>query len=299
MIVEKIIENKQRKFHQTPVRSNRASLLGHPCLKYLVLKRLKWEEELLPSRNLQLIFDEGKLHEQQILKEMIDAGLEIIETQRMFEWREFQITGHIDCKVKVNSSVYPVEIKSCSDFVFSKINSAKDLYESDRHYIRMYPAQMTLYLLMDNKEEGIFIFKNKQTGELKEIPMKLDYSLGENLLQKAEKINDCVKKNEIPEQEIFDEDLCSNCSFRHICLPEIARESIEIAPDAAEILDRYFELKPLVKEYHKLDKKIRAMFKEKERVLCGSYLITGKWVKRKAYQVPESQYWQPKIIKIK
>jgi len=299
MIVEKIIENKQRKFHQAPVRSNRASLLGHPCLRYLVLKRLKWQKELLPNKTMQLIFNEGKLHENQVIKDIIDAGIDVIELQRSFEWKEYQITGHIDGKVKVNSKVYPIEIKTCSDFIFSKIDSVKDLYESDKHYIRMYPAQMTLYLLMDNKEEGVFIFKNKQTGELKEISMKLDYDLGEELLQKAEKINKCVERNEIPGQEVFDEDLCSTCSFRHICLPEVVRESIEIAQDAEEILDRYFELKPLVKEYHELDKKIKAMFKEKEKVLCGSYLITGKWVKRKAYQVPEGQYWQTKIIKIK
>ncbi len=293
------MENKTRQFKQYPVRSNRASVLGHPCLKYLVLKRLKWEEETLPNETMKLIFNEGKLHENQVIKDMIEAGIEVIELQRSFEWSEYQITGHIDGKVKVNSKVYPIEIKTCSDFVFSKINSAKDLYESDKHYIRMYPAQMTLYLLMDNKEEGVFIFKNKQTGQLKEIPMRLDYDLGENLLQKAEKINEYVEKDEIPEQEIFDENLCSTCSFRHICLPEIARESIEIAPDTNELLDRYFELKPLAKEYKEIEKKIKSMFKEKEKVLCGNYLITGKWIKKKAYQVPEGQYWQTKIIKIK
>jgi len=300
MIIEKILEYKQKKYRQAPVHSNRASELGHPCIRYLVLNRLKWQEKALPPLGKLLLYEEGNLHEQKVLRDIQDAGFVVIEQQRMFEWREYQITGHIDAKVIVNEKVYPLEIKTTSPYIFRKINSPKDLYESEHYWIRMYPAQMVLYLLMDNKEEGIFIFKDKSSGELKEIVLQLDYELGEELLKKAEIINRCVEREEIPEGIEFNEEICGSCGFAHICLPEAKRQEILLLedPELLEKVDRWYELRELVKEYNRLDSELKEMLKGKDRILLGNYLITGKWVKRKAYEVPETEYWQMKIQRI-
>ncbi|HDD70670.1 MAG TPA: hypothetical protein ENF94_00755 [Candidatus Woesearchaeota archaeon] len=300
MIIEKILEHKQKKYRQAPVRSNRASELGHPCLRYLVLNRLKWQEKALPPISKLLLYEEGGLHEQKVIRDIQDAGFTVIEQQRAFEWREYEITGHIDAKVIVQEKVYPLEVKTTSPYIFRTIQSAKDLYESKHYWVRMYPAQMTIYLLLDNKEEGIFIFKDKSSGELKEIVFKLDYELGEELLQKAEKVNEYVKREEIPDPIEFDEEICGSCGFLHICLPDVKREEILLLedPELLEKLDRWYELKQLLKEYNELDKQIKEALKGKERVVLGSFLITGKWVKRKTYEVPETEYWQMKIQRI-
>lgn len=302
MIVEKIEELKRSHIQQWPVRSNRASDLGHECLRYLVLNRTRWQEKVLHNVRLQTIFDEGNLHEKAVIRDLMDAGLDVIEQQRAFDWPEYQITGHIDLKIADNGKVVPIEIKSASPFSFQSINRIQDLYDGKYHYLRKYPAQMTLYLLMDEKEEGMFIFKNKVTGELKEIPMTLDYALGESLLRKAEAINKHVVDGSLPEPREYDEQICGECPFVHICLPEVKRDALELEtdPELEEKLNRYFELKPSKSEYDKLDKEIKAKFKEQEKVMVGEYLIMGKWITTKGYTktVPDGQYWKTKISKL-
>lgn len=297
MIVERIAEYRKSRITQWPVRSNRASQLGHECLRFLVFERTRWKEKVLHDVRLQAIFDEGHMHEAAVMRLLSDCGFNIIEQQRAFEWREYDITGHIDAKILINGNAMPLEIKSASPYSFQSIESAADLYNGKYHYLRMYPAQMTLYCLMDNKEEGVFLFKNKVTGELKEIVMPLDYDLGEKLLQKAEAINSHVAYGTLPFHCDYDEDICGSCGYLHICLPEIKRDALQITDNeelAGKIM-RWNELKPINSEYNKLDKELKATFKEQEKVLIGDYLITGKWIDRKGYAVDASRYWQTKI----
>jgi len=87
MIVEKIIETKKSKIKGYPVNSNRASELGHPCLKYHVLSRTRWEEKSLHDVGLQFIFDMGNEIEEIVLKELAEAGIKVIEQQRSFQWK--------------------------------------------------------------------------------------------------------------------------------------------------------------------------------------------------------------------
>ena len=159
MIVESLIELKKSRIKQWPVNSNRASSLGHECLRYLVYERTRWQEKVLHGVTLQMIFDEGNLHEKAVIRDLQDAGNEIIEQQRAFAWSAYLITGHIDGKLLKDSIAIPFEIKSCSPWIFQSINKLNDLHNHKYHHVRCYPSQLTLYLLMDNKEFGYFIFK--------------------------------------------------------------------------------------------------------------------------------------------
>lgn len=85
MIVERIMEAKQKKIKQYPVNSNRASDLGHPCVKYHVLNRTRWQEKELHDATLQAVFDLGNEFEQIIMKDLNEAGIPVIEQQRPFE----------------------------------------------------------------------------------------------------------------------------------------------------------------------------------------------------------------------
>lgn len=297
MIVERINDYRKGRIKQWPVNANRASQLGHECLRFLVFERTRWQEKILHDVRLQAIFDEGNIHESAVLRLLQDAGFQIVEQQRAFSWKEYSITGHIDAKILTNGYAMPIEIKSASPYSFQSINSPDDLYKGRYHYQRMYPAQMTLYLLMDEKERGMFLFKNKVTGEIKEILMYLDYELGEQLLQKAEAINAHVADKTIPDCMPFDEDICGSCGYLHICMPEIKRDALEIAddPEIVTKIDRWNELKPCKSEYDRLDKQLKNAFKEKEKVLIGDYLILGKWIERRGYTVEPSKYWQTKI----
>jgi CRISPR/Cas system-associated exonuclease Cas4 (RecB family) len=309
MIVEKVLEAKTRKVKQYPVNSNRASELGHECLRYLVLNRTRWQEKTLHDARLQMIFDMGRAVEDLVYQDLREAGFVIVEQQRPFSWAKYQITGSIDFKLSIDGQVYPVEVKSAAPGVFASINSIADMLHHKYPYMRKYPAQLTLYLLMDNKERGLFLFKNKSTGELKEIWMDLDYNFAESLVQKAEAINKHVAEGTLPEPMEYKEDICGECPFIHICLPDRIGKEVEVTEDSEllELANRYFELKPGAKEFDEVNERINKLVEGREKILVGDYFIEGKWVDKPKYDIPPEvrdkykvpgQCWRKNIMKV-
>jgi len=295
MLVEKIIESKQRKIKQWPVNANRASEAGHSCERYLVFSRTRWQEKTLHDVGLQMVFDEGNIHEAAVLRDLQDAGITIIEQQRAFAWPELNLTGHVDGKVLTDNKAIPLEIKSMSPFVYQSIDSVDDLLDGKYEYLRKYPAQLTLYMLMDNKDEALFLFKNKVNGQLKEIPMKLDYEYGETLVQKIERVNRHVAAGTTPDPIEWDERTCSNCGFAHICLPEAVRGGLEMVedPELENKIKRCEELKPLVSEHDAADKEVKTALKGVAKKIIGDYLVIGK-----EYQRQGKPCWKTTISKI-
>jgi len=309
MIVEKILEAKKAKIKQWPVSANRASELGHECLRYLVLNRTRWQEKALHDARLQMIFDMGRVIEDAVMADLREAGIEIVEQQRPFAWQKYQITGHIDGKLAVNGDVYPCEIKSAAPNPFASINSIGDMLRHKYPYMRRYPAQLTLYLLMDGKDKGLFIFKNKSTGEIKEIWMDLDYTFAESLVQKAEAINAHVAAGTLPEPMEYDDSVCPECAYVHICMPDRIGKEVEVvdSTELIELLAEYETLKPGAKRYDEVDKRITELVTGREKVLAGDFFIEGKWQQRKSYQVPDdvkvqyettTQFWRKKIMRV-
>ena len=302
MLIEKIYEDKAKKIRVTPCHTNRASEAGHPCMRYLVLRRVKWQDMPLHDVRLQLIFDEGNNQERIVLRDLEDAGVRLIDQQRDYEWRQFQLTAHLDAKAVLSETeAAPIECKSMSDPIFRQITTLEDLLRSDKPWLKKYPAQIQLYLLLSNAERGFLILKNKSTGELKEIEVRLDLEYAEGILKKLEQINGHVAAGTIPPAMPYDEDICDRCPFfQTTCLVEVKRTALVLSEDAelAKDLDRREELKPLVDEYDKLDKAVKKKLTGQEKVSCGNYLILGKKVQRKGYEVKASEYWQSTIKKI-
>ena len=300
MIVEKIEQWVQSQARVTPQYANRASELGHPCLRYLVFLRTKWDQRSPYSVGTLLRFLEGQLHENAVIDLLRRAGFVIVEQQRTFYWEKYQISGHIDGKVMIEGKTYPLEIKSVSPFIWPKLNSIEDMKRSKFMYIRKYPAQMMIYLLLDNSERGVMLLKNKSSGQLKEIWVDLDYDLAEEMVQKAEAVNRHIEEGTVPNPIEYDEEICGQCPFVHICMPDVFRHPIGISEDLEliEKLERWWELKPLAEEFRNLDADLSKAFEGVDRMLIGDFLITGKWVERKAYTVPESRYWRKSIKKL-
>src|SRR5512146_73086 len=147
MLIEKIAEKKAEKIRKRPCHTNRASSVGHVCERKLVFDRTRWQDAALHDVGLQFIFDEGSQQEQQVLKDLSEAGVQVIEQQRDYEWKAYQLTAHIDGKVMLPEmgNLPPLEIKSMNPFTFKQINTAADILQSKKHYIRSYAAQMQLY----------------------------------------------------------------------------------------------------------------------------------------------------------
>ena len=153
---------------------------------------------------------------------------------------------------------------------------------------------MYLYLIMSGEEEGIFIFKNKDTGQLKQININLDYAEAEQIVKKLERVNANIRFNKTPER-IIDRSTCQYCDFRHICLPDEAQSGISFSDDAEllNLLEARESLKANAKDYDEVDEKIKNFMKAKG---AGEYLISGKY-QIKVKSIDTTDYDVPKDIK--
>lgn len=290
-LVEALDKETEKRIKSWPRYSNRASEAGHPCIRYLVLSRLKPELKALHDVGLQRIFDEGNLHERAVLRELEEAGFQVVEQQRSFEWKKFRLTGHIDGKIRIDGKLIPIDIKSVSPNIFPSIEkyTVEEMLNSKYTWVRKYPAQILLYMIMDGAEEGILLFKNKSSGKKHQKNFNLNDHLEytESILKKLETVNSYVDKGELPEIEQSDE--CKRCDFcKTICFPgQDYGPGFDVYTDEEmEVkLLRREELKSKAKEFKELDSEIKEQFKGKNAIV-GDFIIESKPYDRKFYEVP-------------
>lgn len=272
-IVEKLDQETAKRIKQYPHPNNRASEAGHSCVRFLVASRLYPEKKALHDIGLQRIFDEGRLHEAAILREIQDAGFQIVEQQRPFEWRKFELSGHIDAKILIDGNLIPLEVKSSSPNPFRHIKDLEPMamITSKHSWVRKYPAQILLYMLMDNKEEGIMLFKNKATGEKCQKNFNMEYEYTESILKKLEIVNDYVTKGELPEVAMCED--CKNCGFQQTyCFPDkdYGPGFVFLSDqEAADYLDERDVLIDPHKKFTPLDKLIKDHFRGQNVVIKG------------------------------
>lgn len=275
--------------------------MGHPCIRHLVLLRLHWDKMTPHDLGLQYIFDEGNLQEERVVRDLLDAGIGYEQGQVGLNWKEYQITGHIDGAIRFDRDIYPLEIKSINQAWWGQIDTFEDIKKHKSWIVRKWAAQMTLYLLMKSQSKGLMLLKNKQSGRIKVLEVSLDYDLGEELVKKAEEINEHVKLNEVPEPMKWDEDVCGKCGFYpHLCMPDIIRDGTEIMddPELEGDLARWWALKPLAKEWNDLDSRFKNDLKGRAG-FCGDFEIGGKWIDNNGNPNPKPvapyRYWKKSI----
>lgn len=289
-INEKLFLAKAEKIKVYPCNNIRASNLGHPCERYLYLLIKHWDEQKPHDVGLQNIFDLGNTLEEHTIANIKEAGYEVV-TPTVRSWKiEVKggiITGREDIRIKdENGELLPVEIKGISPFEFDKLNTVEDFLKSKKPYIRAYPAQLFAYLYKYAKEHGFFALTNKLTGQTKFIDVPLDYEYGESLLQKAERIYDCLAKGTPPEA-CEDISMCEGCALQHIC-GECRRvpTDIDLDEELDALIARKNELADAKKEYEAVDKQIKERVGEREKVITGQYLIQRKAIEKKEFVVP-------------
>ena len=296
----RLFKAKADKIKVYPCNNLRASNLGHPCERYLYLLIKHWDEQKPHDVGLQCIFDLGNTLEEHTIKNIKEAGFEVITpTVRSWKIEKPLITGREDIRIKdENGELLPVEIKGISPFEFDKLNTVDDFMKSKRSYIRGYPAQLQIYMYYFAKEKGFFALTNKLTGETKFIEMPFDYEYAESLLQKAERIYKALDE-EAPPDACEDISVCEGCSLAHIC-GECRRvpADIDLDEELDALIDRKNELAAAKKEYEQIDKEIKARVGERDKVITGQYLITRSSFVKKAFTVPESVQYRVTIKRL-
>jgi len=298
-IAEKVNEHLTNQIRQSAVHSNRASQIGHECTRYLVYERTRWQEKPLYDVGLQKIFSAGNLYERDTIQLLTDSGFVIEQQQRDYHMKGENISAHIDGKIMLNGAFKPFEAKSMSPFVYASVNCLNDMKNHKYNHVRRYPAQLQIYLFLAESEEGVWILRDRNNYDLKDIEVTLDYEYAEALLQKAKEIEGHIAAETLPDRVDYDDEGCGKCPYIHICLPEADRKGIDLIddPELIERIDRWFELKPDKKEFDDLDKIIKKAIKGKASAIVGGYHITGKMVQNKGYtkEVAPFEYWRPTI----
>lgn len=261
-----------------------------------------WEEQKPHDVRLQNIFDLGNSIEEHTIKNIKEAGFEVITpTQRSWQInvKGGIISGREDIRIKdENGEFLPVEVKGISPFEFDNLNSVEDFLRSKKPWIQGYPTQLFVYMLKFCKEKGFFALTNKLTGETKFVEVLLDYDYGEKILSKAERIYEHLNSN-TPPPACDDISYCENCPLSHIC-GECRRKptDIDIDDELDELINRKQELAAAKKEYEEVDKQIKAKIGEREKIITGQYLIERKSFVKKAFTVPESVQYRIQIKRL-
>jgi hypothetical protein len=293
-ITEILDAETAKRIKSWPHPTNRASEAGHPCVRFLVLSRTSNELKALHDVGLQRIFDLGNLFEEYLLRQMAASGkLNVVEQQRAFEWPKFQLTGSVDGLLSVNGDRIPLEIKSSSPNVFRAVvdMAPVDMLKSKYSWIRKYPAQILLYMLMNNAEAGKMIFIDKTNGKTSEKIFTLDEPMleyAESILKKLEAVNAHVAAGTCPDAALIDD--CKGCAFcKTACFPGADYgPGIDIMqdPELEAKLDRRGELEAAAKEYEALDKELKDGFKGKPGAVVGNWMIESSRRERKGVDLP-------------
>jgi len=317
MIAEKIRAGILAAREEWPVRSNRASEIGNPCIRYLYYMRTAWKERPLPDVGLLEIFEEGNVQERTVDEMLRKFGLGLNQQQRSIDLIAYEISGSIDGSTcprledewpdwprEENGALMwvPTEIKSMSPWIWDTINSYEDIVNSDKHWIRKYPSQLQVYLWGMEKPVGVLILKNKVTYRIKDIWVPLDYTLGDQIMEKAKAVNEAIAKGEAPDRN--ESSQCRQCAFNVICQPLIttgAGAEIFEDPELEEALNLRAENAAAKSDYDRADRKLKAILKDREApemFICGDWLSESKLVEKKAFSVAASSYYKRTFTKL-
>lgn len=301
--IDSFVESEIKVF---PCHNLRASNLGHPCSRYLMLLIQHWDEVAPHNSTLQNIFDLGNSIEDYTIQKLKDAGFEIttpVQRSWKVEVKGGIITGRQDCMIKDtdDGQMYPVEIKGLAAQEWEKLNSVEDFFGSKKYYVRGYPAQLLTYMLHFSRERGYFVLTNKATGQIKVIQFDFDYEKGEEYLSKAERIYECINDptGESLAESCDDMTVCQNCGLAHICTaPHNPTEADIDDGTIEEIIDRRESFREAKNAFEEANEELKSAMASKERVITGKYLITTSVIQKKEYTVPAREERRVKVQRL-
>jgi hypothetical protein len=253
---------------------------------------------------LQSIFDEGELHEQDMLKQLMSM-YKVVKSQQAFQLDDPLITGHVDAVILHEGEEIPVDVKSVNSHIHVK--TVDDLVNSKHIHLRNYPAQMQMYMYFLNAKTSFLCFKNKDTGEPTDIWIDRDEAMIIGLIDKARVIYASIREKE-PPARCDEYEVCSKCPFRHVCLPELkyGQEIKMIGEEWVEKLERREVLDPYKREYDDIDKELNSL---KDNLgagefMCGDFIVKIKKVEKtnkvpKTWDEVKSSYLKKEIINVK
>jgi CRISPR/Cas system-associated exonuclease Cas4 (RecB family) len=278
-----------------------ASQLGwvQDCPRRLCLMRMCPDKAKDFDEKTKARFQEGKKHESLIRADLEGAGIKLVHPGRL-TWPALELTGELDDLVEVGGKQYPIDYKTCSSAMFSKVQRAQskdDLLRSPFIWIRHYPAQLQAYMLMTQKMPSVLFFKDKESGQRHLMDVELDPAYASSLLDGLRYVNECVKKEDPPKAEM--KEACEACGFYDFDFPDVERGAaagqLEVIAEETWLMKlKEYQMMldqgvaKAVKDFEKLDKEIKEEFRGR-RVLVGAHLIESKVYFTTFFDIPADE----------
>ena len=282
---------------------HRASEVGFPCARYLVHAQKDWQARPAADIGLRRMFREGNSHERQIMAQLIGMGAEVWGQQDTMRWDELNINGRPDGKIYFDGHKGPyaiLEIKTTNTYCYSALNTPLDFLEYSALTIKWY-GQIQLYMLLGNTEWATMLIKDRQWGSIKQINFDLDVDYAEKILQRIELANKYLAGDGYPDK-INKPELCSRCSFAHVCMPDLRLDGSLDVIDDEEVERLVAELQETA-EAHKRHENINKQLKSRlpdqgGEYICGDWLIKQTPCSKEAYQCRATSYIMRKYVSL-
>ena len=296
---------KQRRIRVSVARSTRAGSIGNPCERYIFYERTVPADQRVPHDvGRQELFDLGNAIEPWVVREIEDAGFEIVGRQKDWYDADLEIGARGDLRVaKRSPPLWPspavVEIKGIAPYAADGIRTVKDIRDHRSPWVRRYYDQEQVYLRFDGGAWGLFALANKLSGHVEFVDCPRDDQRIAELEAKAARVRDAVRAGVAPERHVTDE--CQRCPFLHVCMPGRENSPAAIFFDQAEamtLIDRRLELAGAKKEYDAIDRRLKGMLPEAEEVVVGDFLVKGTWRERAGYTVGPTKFIERAYVRI-
>ena len=197
--------------------SNNASLIGHPCARYLVYKRTRGAEGTPPSPELIALFEEGNVQEGEAMQIIRSLGYAYERSQEAYSIRDCQINGKMDGVTLLRQGGKIVgrwasEIKSVNDFTFNFLDNVSQL-RNGKHWHFRWLVQLQLAIFHVSEREGfddtgVLWLKDKTRRLMKPISVPLDTDVLDETFKKCFLVNSHLKAGTVPNRLPFTDGLC-------------------------------------------------------------------------------------------
>jgi len=289
---------------------NYMSTVGHVCDRYLFYVRKEGRQRKPFPLKALLVMREGKEHERRAKADLMAAGYQWYEEQQSVVNHKLELRGKHDGFLGKNGGRTAAEIKSVNQWTFEKIRAARteeaqrDVLLDPEGWQRRGAIQFNAYLLELGEASGVFVFRNRNDGDLEPVDFYADTALWSEMAERLKKVNKAVKTDTPPDRidGTGTRKVCEGCAFAHICLPDLVAQgpgiTFEDDPETIRRLDRIAELQPLAKELDDLTGWRKEHFLNRDGVSCGKWLVEGKWINftRKPQEAKEVEYWRVKVV---
>jgi CRISPR/Cas system-associated exonuclease Cas4 (RecB family) len=280
----------------------RASEAGHLCPRYHYHSRVNWDARPTPDATLAHIFRLGQAIEEYVVALLRDAGIQVVKAQVAAYERASDIVGHVDGFAVIGGEEVPIEIKSVSEWTWQNLRSFGDILASQKPYVLRWAAQLPLYLYLHERHRGLWLLLNKQTGELREIEVRLEdaWPLLERVDAVLREAREAISRGEPPAPKPDSVAFCGSCWCRQVGLcpgaapAEPSVSEIASDPEIAEAAATVAELRDAAKRYESAQKRLKeALAKvqvapgQRVELLIGSVPVRVSAYETTRYDVPE------------